>query len=48
MMLLGCVRTREQSEWLERAVWLVDDVMGVVNYLKVGEETPRYPVQRKN
>ena len=29
VMLMGCVRTREQSEALERAVWLVDDVMGV-------------------
>jgi BON domain len=48
VMLMGCVRTREQSESLERAVWLVDDVMGVVNYLKVGEEAPRYRLQRKN
>jgi BON domain len=48
VMLMGCVRTREQSESLERAVWLVDDVMGVVNYLKIGDEAPRYPLQRKN
>jgi hypothetical protein len=46
-MLMGCVRTREQSELLKRAVWLFDDVMGVLNYLKVGNEVPRYLVQRK-
>ncbi len=41
--LLGCVRTREQKEALERAVLLVDDVMGVVNLLMVGTaEPPKY------
>jgi hypothetical protein len=34
--LMGCVKTREQSEAMERAVMLVDDVMGVANYLMVG------------
>ena len=34
--LMGCVRTREQAEQMERAVLLVDDVMGVVNQLQVG------------
>ena len=42
VFLKGCVRTREQSEALEKAVWLVDDVMGVVNYLRVGDEPVRY------
>jgi BON domain len=45
--LTGCVQTKEQSEALERAVTLVDDVMGVINLLGVGtEEKPRYPVAR--
>ncbi|MGV3571930.1 MAG: BON domain-containing protein [Ramlibacter sp.] len=34
--LMGCVRTREQAQEMERAVLLVDDVMGVVNQLRVG------------
>jgi hypothetical protein len=43
--LMGCVRTREQSEQMERAVQQVDDVMGVVNYLMVGTGgKPRYPL----
>ncbi|WP_411880277.1 BON domain-containing protein [Polaromonas sp. YR568] len=47
VFLKGCVRTREQSEALEKAVWLVDDVMGVVNYLRVGDEPLRYvPAQK--
>lgn len=44
VLLMGCVASREQSEALEKAVWLVDDVMGVVNYLKVGDEAARYPL----
>ena len=41
--LMGCVKTREQAEQMEKAVMLVDDVMGVVNYLTVGtQEKPRY------
>ena len=42
VFLKGCVKTSEQSEALEKAVWLVDDVMGVVNYLRVGDEPVRY------
>ena len=43
--LMGCVRTKEQAEQMEKAVLLVDDVMGVVNYLSVGTAgRPRYPV----
>ena len=34
--LMGCVRTKEQAEQMEKAVLLVDDVMGVVNFLMVG------------
>ena len=45
--LMGCVRTKEQSEQLEKAVMLVDDVMGVVNLLMVGtQEKPKYEVAR--
>jgi len=47
VFLKGCVKTREQSEALEKAVWLVDDVMGVVNYLRVGDEPVRYVPARK-
>lgn len=43
--LMGCVRTKEQSEQLEKAVMLVDDVMGVVNLLMVGTRgRPGYAV----
>jgi BON domain len=43
--LMGCVQTKEQADAMERAVWLVDDVMGVVNYLIVGTEAkPLYKV----
>ena len=43
--LMGCVQSEEQSQALERAVMLVDDVMGVVNYLMVGTGgTPKYKV----
>ncbi|HET8744363.1 MAG TPA: BON domain-containing protein [Ramlibacter sp.] len=34
--LMGCVKTAAQKEELERAVLLVDDVMGVVNRVMVG------------
>lgn len=41
--LTGCVQTKEQSEAIERAVELVDDVMGVINLLSVGAEAkPAY------
>lgn len=44
--LKGCVQSQEQSEALERAVWLVDDVMGVINLLQVGmaRDAARYPL----
>nr|WP_068835345.1 BON domain-containing protein [Polaromonas jejuensis] len=42
VLLKGCVQSREQAQALEQAVWLVDDVMGVVNYLRVGDEPLRY------
>jgi hypothetical protein len=42
--LMGCVQSQAQSEALEKAVWLVDDVMGVINLLQVGTDpaTARY------
>lgn len=44
--LMGCVRTREQAEQMEKAVLLVDDVMGVVNFLQVGTTArPKYPLR---
>lgn len=43
--LMGCVRSERQKQEMERAVLLVDDVMGVVNQLTVGiRERPPYPV----
>jgi hypothetical protein len=33
--LMGCVRSKEQAAALEKAVALVDDVMGVINQLAV-------------
>ena len=43
--LMGCVQSPEQAEQLERAVMLVDDVMGVINTLQVDPKAkPRYPV----
>jgi hypothetical protein len=33
--LMGCVQTPEQAVAMEKAVWLVDDVMGVINQLTV-------------
>jgi osmotically-inducible protein OsmY len=44
--LMGCVRTKEQAEQMEKAVLLVDDVMGVINFLQVGTTAkPRYPLR---
>jgi len=41
--LMGCVQSQEQALAMERAVMLVDDVMGVVNHLMVGATgTPKY------
>ena len=34
--LMGCVRSQEQAQALEKTVELVDDVMGVINLLQVG------------
>jgi hypothetical protein len=43
--LKGCVRTQAQSQQLEQAAMLVDDVMGVFNELGVGvAEKPKYEV----
>lgn len=45
--LMGCVQSQAQSAALEKAVWLVDDVMGVINLLQVGaaRDGVRYPVR---
>lgn len=41
--LMGCVQSQEQARAMEQAVMLVDDVMGVVNYLSVGTAAkPKY------
>jgi hypothetical protein len=46
--LMGCVRTKVQSEQMERTVVLVDDVSGVINYLMVGtQEPPKYRLLRE-
>ena len=46
--LMGCVRSPQQAEQMEKAVLLVDDVMGVVNFLSVGtQQKPRYPLAEK-
>lgn len=46
--LMGCVKTKEQAEQMERSVQLVDDVMGVVNFLMVGPRgRPKYPLARQ-
>ena len=46
--LMGCVQSAEQARALEKAVELVDDVMGVVNLLQVGTErsAARYPLAK--
>lgn len=45
--LMGCVKDRRQAEDLERAVLLVDDVMGVVNHLMVGTQgKPKYETRK--
>jgi hypothetical protein len=41
--LMGCVRTKEHAEQMEKAVLLVDDVLGVVNHLSIGSGAkPKY------
>jgi hypothetical protein len=43
--VMGCVQSREQAQALERAIGLVDDVMGVIDLTAVGtREAPRYRV----
>ena len=46
--LTGCVQSAEQARALEKAVELVDDVMGVIKLLQVGTErgAARYPLAR--
>jgi len=45
--LMGCVQTKAQAEQMEKSVLLIDDVMGVVNYLMVGtQDKPKYEVVR--
>ena len=43
---MGCVQSAEQAQALEKAVELVDDVMGAVNLLQVGTDpgAARYPL----
>jgi hypothetical protein len=36
--LMGCVQSAEQAQAMEKAVELVDDVMGVINLLQVGTD----------
>lgn len=44
--LMGCVKTKEEADQMEKSVLLVDDVMGVINYLQVGTAAkPKYPVK---
>lgn len=47
--LMGCVQSAEQARAMEKAVELVDDVMGVVNLLQVGTArgAARYPVAQQ-
>lgn len=45
--LMGCVRTQEEADAMEKTVVLVDDVMGVINLLSVGTAAqPRYEVAK--
>jgi hypothetical protein len=45
--LMGCVQSAQQAQAIEKAVGLVDDVMGVVNQLIVGtRDEPRYQLAR--
>ena len=47
--LMGCVQSNEQALAMEKAVALVDDVMGVVNQLMVSRGgKPPYPVASPN
>ena len=43
--LMGCVQSQEEAQAIEKAVGLIDDVMGVINYLMVGTQgKPMYPL----
>lgn len=43
--LMGCVQTPEQARAMEQAALLVDDVMGVINHLSVGNSArPKYSI----
>jgi len=44
VFLLGCAASKEQAADMERSVGLVDDVAGVINWLSVPGEPPRYPL----
>ena len=44
VFLLGCAASKEQSEAMERSVGLIDDVTGVVNWLSLPGERPKYPL----
>ena len=44
--LKGCVQSQAQSDALEKAVWLVDDVMGVINLLQGAPPRP-LPMARR-
>jgi len=45
--LMGCVATKEEADAIEKAVGLIDDVMGVINYLMVGTQAkPLYPLAK--
>ena len=46
--LKGCVQSAEQARALEKAVELMDDVMGVINLLQVGigRSAARYPLAK--
>jgi osmotically-inducible protein OsmY len=45
--LMGCVQSAEQALAMEKAVLLVDDVMGVANFLMVGTRgVPKYEVRK--
>lgn len=46
VILQGCVRSKDQAEAMERAVGLIDDVVGVVPQLSLPGEAPKYPVAK--
>jgi hypothetical protein len=44
VFLLGCAASREQAADMERSVSLIDDVAGVINWLSLPGEAPKYPL----